>query len=106
MTRDVTPDRTAAVRVGRAGAGQVMSSPPAGGRPPGERVTPGGLEVAPLPATRHSRGLEEGELGADESRELAPHERRTPSPLARLERFPPLKRAVILAEILGRPDSR
>ncbi len=86
-THDVTPDRTAAVLAGRAGEGPVPSSRPAVGRPSRE-------------------GVASEELGADESRELAPHERKTASPLARLDRFPPLKRAVILAEILGRPDSR
>jgi hypothetical protein len=96
-THDVTPDRAAAVLAGRAGEGLVTSSP---------RPSVGGLESDPLRATHDTRGVAAEELGADESRELAPHERKTISPLARLERFPPLKRAVILAEILGRPDSR
>jgi hypothetical protein len=88
-TRDVTPDRTAAALAGRGG--------PRAETPP--------LEVRPR-AARHSTGLTGGASAADESRELAPHEHKTASPLARLERFPPLKRAVILAEILGRPRPR
>ena len=92
-TRDVTPDRTAAALAGRRR------------EPPAESQS---LEVRPR-AARLSTGLTSGASGAsgaDESRELAPHERKTSSPLARLERFPPLKRAVILAEILGRPRPR
>lgn len=112
-TRDVTPDRVAGRLAERREARERDRAPtrrPRHEPEPATRPAPRSQPVRPLPVPSArvaeveppARVAEPEPPGAD----VPATTRTVHEPLARLERFRPLKRAVVLAEILGLPKSQ
>jgi hypothetical protein len=103
-TRDVTPDRVAG-QLAERGEPQQRERVPA--RRPGRQLEPEPA-VTPRPQPARPVSLTPAKIAQIEPRagDVPGTERTVHEPLARLERFKPLKRAVVLAEILGLPKSQ
>lgn len=98
--RDVTPDRVAAQRGELRERERVPATRPGHRVEPEPAVVPRSQPAVPVPLSP-AKSPE----GLPRAGDVPGAERPTHEPLARLERFDPLKRAVVLAEILGLPKT-